>query len=156
MREQHRIIARSFLSAGLLAAVLALIAGVLGMHIVAGPHSLHAAAPPTTTMSDGALPGHAGAPLHANHPSPDSAQPADEGAGTTARAVCSCPGNCPAGHVMAGSCVPSAATATLAAPIPDRSPVVPSAFQIAAADGLPPWSYLPRSPSPGELSISRT
>lgn len=57
---------------------------------------------------------------------------------------------------MAGSCIPSVKTGSLSAPHPGAAGfgIISHAGAAGAAGGG--WSYQPGSPSPGELSISRT
>lgn len=145
---------RSFLHAGLLAVVLALIAGVLGMHIVmSGGHTSQASTSITTaSLAESAAHGTPGG--HGSHAPTSSAAP---GTGTVGQAQCSCSGNCPSEHVMASSCIPSLATGSLTAPLPDTTTAAPAPTVTALqAQACTRWSYRPGSPSPGELSISRT
>ena len=148
-------ITRFFLRAGLLAATLALIAGLLGMHIMIGPHSLHVGV--ITTAADSAPTAVAAtgdAAAHTGHMG--AAQSMGGESGTVPLAQCSCSGNCPTAHVAGGSCIPSVGTGGLAAPLRDNTTTAPSTFQFQAESSGTLWSYLPGSPSPGELSISRT
>lgn len=58
-------------------------------------------------------------------------------------------------HSMDPSCTPAAKSASLEAPLPGTGFAVatpPSGEPITASQ----WSYLPGSPSPGDLCISRT
>lgn len=150
--EPHRTITRFFLRAGLLSAVLALIAGLLGMHIMIGPHSLHA--PVMTTAAARAVPATGDAAAHASH---TGAAPSVSGdTGMAPLVQCSCSGNCSTAHAAGSSCIPSVGTGGLAAPLRDSTTTAPSTFQIEAGSSGTLWSYQPGSPSPGELSISRT
>ncbi|QOT19777.1 MULTISPECIES: DUF6153 family protein [Paenarthrobacter] len=152
MRAQPAL-TRPFLHAGLLAAVLALIAGVLGMHIVmTGGHTSQAATSITrASLSESAAHGTPGG--QGSHAPISSAA---AGTGTVGQAQCSCSGNCPSEHVMAGSCIPSLATGSLTAPLPDATAAPASTVTALQAQACTRWSYRPGSPSPGELSISRT
>ncbi|MFK0002354.1 DUF6153 family protein [Paenarthrobacter sp. NPDC090520] len=121
---------RSFLrTAGLLSAVFALIAGILGMHVMTGTHSLHATAAAT----------------HAKHAV--EAPSAEH---------CSCATDCTDQHVKTVSCTPTVATGALAAPAPDSSAALPVTLQPVAFASGKVWQYRPDGPSPGDLSISRT
>ncbi|MFJ4171457.1 DUF6153 family protein [Paenarthrobacter sp. NPDC089714] len=121
---------RSFLrTAGLLSAVFALIAGILGMHVMTGTHSLHATAAAPHTA-------HAVEAPSAEH--------------------CSCATACTDQHVNNVSCTPTVATGALAAPAPDNSTALPARLQPVAFASAKVWQYRPDGPSPGDLSISRT
>ncbi|MFI2564122.1 DUF6153 family protein [Paenarthrobacter sp. NPDC018779] len=122
---------RSFLrTAGLFAAVFALIAGILGMHVMTGTHSLHATAAATHT-----------------------AQAAAE---VSSSGHCSCATDCTDQHVNNVSCTPTVASGALAAPAPDNRTVLPATLQPLAFTTGAVWQYRPDGPSPGDLSISRT
>ncbi|WP_224166693.1 DUF6153 family protein [Arthrobacter sp. StoSoilA2] len=153
--EPRPTITRFFLRAGLLAAVLALIAGLLGMHIMVGPHSLHTAV--ITTAADTsatAVPAPGDAATHTGHAGASQSVSGDTGMAPLAH--CSCSGNCSSAHVAGGSCIPSVGPGGLAAPVRDSTTTAPSTFQVQADPSGTLWSYQPGSPSPGELSISRT
>lgn len=158
-----RISAASFLRrAGLLAGVLAVIAGILFMHVLVGTHSMHSvgAAGTSATTTVGLVPsGSAGAGGHLDHPAPGVSHPhlASGVHGVGPADHCSCSVNCSTAlHGMTASCTPSVKTGSLSAPVPGTafSGVIPNP---GSADSLPGhWSYLAGGPSPGELSISRT
>lgn len=152
--------------AGLIAALLAVIAGILGMHVMTGTHGTHspaavtaAAAALTPTTGTGhaeSTPGHAG---HAGHGTPGGtvgySQPSvQDAAGTLEQ--CSCSGSCATGHAMTAACTPTAKTGSFSAPLPGTTVI--AVISSGAADGMVPglWPYLPDTPSPGQLSISRT
>jgi hypothetical protein len=84
------------------------------------------------------------------HPAADTR----DAAGTPAQ-MCSC-SDCGTGrHAMTGSCIPSAKKGSLAAPSPGSTVFVIS--QAGAAGTVPGhYFHVPGTPSPGELSISRT
>lgn len=124
---------------GLFAGILSVIAGILGMHVLTGTHSMHSS--PSITAAAALTPsGH------------HSSQQDDAGA----LEQCSCSGNCADGHSRAVACTPSAKTGSLSAPLPGTTVI--GATSGGTADRTTPWlwSYRPGSPSPGELSISRT
>jgi hypothetical protein len=139
--------------AGLLAGILALIVGILGMHILAGSHSMPApAAAAASSEGTSHLVGarHAGQ-MAAAAPAADVAAP-QSGNDSLAQS-CSCPAKC---SNMAAPCAPSALPGSLSAPLPGTA-----VFAVRVRAGAPAaptghWAYLPGSPSPGELSISRT
>lgn len=139
---------------GLLAGVLAIIAGILGMHIMTSTHTMHA--PTALTGSAGgtvhAQP--AAADGHAGHPAVRrTTEVRDKGAASAES--CSCPGTCSM-QAMSVSCVPSAKSGSLAAPLPGTRGVAVNVNAGVTDAATGHWSYLPGSPSPGELSISRT
>lgn len=146
--------------AGLLAGILAIIAGILGMHVMTGTHSMHAPAAVTASADTTVHAESAAADGHAGHQTAGTPA-AHRASGAQDRIVaagqsCSCSGNCTGMQAMAASCIPSAQTGSLAAPLPGTPgfTVNVSAGMAGAATGH--YSYLPGSPSPGELSISRT
>lgn len=155
MTECAHAPALAFLSrAGLFTAVLALVAGILGMHVITANHANHtsgmSAAAAVTTAGNGSSPAAKHAPggsaahdMHGDH----------DGTGS-ASVQCTGPGNC--ADATTAACTPSAKVGTLTAPLPgngflagNTSPGTP-----LATGAL--WSYLPDSPSPVELCISRT
>lgn len=143
------------LRAGFLVAALAVIAGLLGMHVVANGHSSHPGHPAQAVTSThevhGTHTGHAG---HAGHQTelPPSAEPASRLGG----ASCAAAGDCPAMSGLGTGCVPAPGTATLAAPLLGAVPSGLPHHGPLRAGALCRYSYLPGSPSPGDLSISRT
>ena len=160
MTAQRTAAGFSFLATGLLGAVIALIVGILGMHVMTGTHSLHAAG---TVSSAGtasgagtasAAPGQASHERHSGHGASLEEPAAHSAAPITTQ--CSCSGNCSAEHAMAASCIPLASTSTLSAPAPDSTPAVAPPYLGKAVAAGDDWTYRPGSPSPGELSISRT
>jgi hypothetical protein len=131
----------------LLAGLLAVIAGILGMHVMTGNHAAHS----HQSLATASAPAVA-APDHAEHDAAVVPPATDD----DATAQCSCSGSCSGMQAMGAPCTPSAKTASFTAPPPgdaglavnDRAgfnPAAPAAY-----------SYLPGSPSPGDLSISRT
>jgi hypothetical protein len=166
MDARKVIAAASFLrGAGLLAGILTVIAGILGMHVLTGTHSMHSAAAVTGTSAMtttlGAVPSaSAEAEGHLDHPAAAAshshlASGAQDGVGPAEQ--CSCSVNCSTSvHGMTASCTPSAKTGSLSAPLPGTafSGVISNPGPAGSAPGH--WSYLPCGPSPGELSISRT
>ncbi|WP_347108932.1 hypothetical protein AAHB33_19165 [Paenarthrobacter sp. S56] len=137
------------LGAGLVAIVLALAMGLLGMHVIAGGHASHsaqapAAAPAAATSNPGSV--------HAGHPG----NPALETTAKPSLAPCSCPGDCPSGIIIGASCTPSLASASLIASLPDSTNAVTISPTAAAPKVHPFRAHFPDTPSPGKLSISRT
>lgn len=138
---------------GLFAAVLALIAGIFGMHVMTATHALHS--PATVSVHHGSSPaGHTGG--HASGPVSAAALPAVQGAEGSVTEPCGGSGNCSGMQSATGSCIPSAKTGSLAAPLPGagiigRNVATETLIQLRAQ-----WSYHPGSPSPGDLCIIRT
>ena len=167
--------------AAFLAGLLAVIAGFLGMHIIAGSHGLHAQSPPPGGIQTAPhAAGQAAADQTAGHPAGHSGHGAagtfsqsDDGpaAAETASAVtpaaatvggtqvppsCTCQGGCaetPAVHI---GCTPSPAGASMSAPQP--GPALPEGrpWTAEGADRPPGYAYVPGTPTPRDLSISRT
>ncbi|MEO5317760.1 hypothetical protein PV761_04095 [Arthrobacter sp. CC3] len=141
---------------GVLAGVLAVIAGILGMHVMTGTHDMPQASAAPGTDIPGVL--RPAAP-------PQEPATADTGPATAASALsrmvstpataCVTPDPCTEMSAMDAVCVPSAASTALAAPLPGSVPFAPRASADAAAPATE-CSYVPGSPSPGELCISRT
>lgn len=154
----HRLATAFLRRAALLAGVLAIVAGIFGMHVMTGTHGTHSAA---VTAPGGALPGSpAVAGGHAGHQAGSSPLSLRAFAGQDADAAsgqaCSCSGNCSSMQGMSVPCIPSAKSGSLAAPEPGTAGLALhlSGGFINAAAGA--YSYLRGCPSPGELSISRT
>ncbi len=157
----HRTIAGSaLLTTALLTAVLAIITGILGMHVMTGTHSEHSSA----TVSTG-LPESAGQTLpasgskasgHGAHLAPSTEHASQELSPAASFAQCSCSGNCSSQHSMNTACTPTVATGGLAAQAPTETTSITRQSAASTITDRAPWSYRPGSPSPGELSISRT
>ncbi|GAA1258854.1 DUF6153 family protein [Arthrobacter pascens] len=162
MAASPRNVASVFLHrAGLLAGILAVLAGILGMHVITGGHSIHS--PAALTAAAGAGAGHthsAAADGHAEQGATDPSPAHHSSDGHTAPSIvvdqCSCSDSCASMHTMTVSCTPSGTTGSLSVPLP--GPAVFGVISNARAPGAVPgsYSYRPGSPSPGELSVSRT
>lgn len=143
--------------AGLLTAVLALIAGIFGMHVMTGTHAMHAPATAAASVSathSSSPAGHTAEHLSGPSSAPDLHAAQDEAGARTVQ--CTDSNHCTSMQSMTAACTPSAKTGSLAAPLPgtgiitrNTNAAMPSAIGVR-------WSYLPGSPSPGELCISRT
>ena len=144
--------------AGLFAAVLAIIAGIFGMHVMTGTHSMHS---PATAAATSAGMAHAEPSVgHTGHPtqgtsSDSQASGGQETAGTSLEQYPDT-GNCPTMQAMTAACIPSANTGSLTAPLPGTAVLAVNTNPGALLAVTGQWSYLPHSPSPGELCISRT
>jgi len=122
---------------------LALMAGILGMHVMA-----------LTPIDGHGTPAEASAAVH-SAAMPDHNHAGLQQPGTALDDHCTGPHGGTGMHTMDPSCTPAAASASLAAPPPGTYAAVatpPSGASVAA----PHWSYRPGSPSPGDLCISRT
>jgi hypothetical protein len=149
--------------AGIVAGVLAIIAGILGMHVMTGNHSMHhsaAAQLPAAVMSAGdSHSGHQGADRH-EVPHPTTGEPEGERVAVALEegpaASCTCSAECAGVQAMSAACTPSAKTGTLAAPEPGQGTMTSDSRYGLPGGASTSYAYLPGSPSPGELSISRT
>jgi len=128
-----------------LAGMLAVIGGILGMHGLSGPHSMSAfAAGPGMDMVQA------------------SATVASPAAGVRALDIASVPslscpdaGRCAAASPKGAACVPSPGNPPPAVLPPGVTPFAVTGPSPASA-GFAFYPYLPGSPSPCELGISRT
>jgi len=157
MTASRRNVASAFLHrAGLLAGILAVLAGILGMHVLTGTHSMHSPAAITAAAMDHTE--SAAADGHPDHGAADtsSIHGTDvQVAGISIVEHCSCSASC-AGMPTMTSCTPLGKTGSLSVPLPGTA-VIGVISDARAPGAVPgPHSYLPCSPSPGELSISRT
>lgn len=161
MTASRRNVASAFLHrAVLLAGILAVLAGILGMHVLTGTHTMHS--PAALTAAAGAATVHTEPAAGHGHPAygvADTSSPDRTGgqiAASSSAEECSCSDSCAGMHTMTVSCTPSAKTGSLSVPQPGTA-----VFGIISNTRAPgavshSCSYLPDSPSPGELSISRT
>ncbi|NUS36830.1 MAG: hypothetical protein HOQ04_10310 [Pseudarthrobacter sp.] len=137
MTARTRALAPLLRTAWLLAGTLALIAGILGMHVLTSSHASHAAA-------SGYPAGHTAV---AHSVAAHSAAVQDP-------ASASCGDACPAVHEAGAPCIPLAPTGPVSVPPP---PDAPAAFHVQPRDNPSAvYSYSPPGPTPCQLSISRT
>ena len=156
VRRGRRTAALLFRTA-LLAGILAVIAGIFGMHVMTGNHAAHS----HQSLGTASAPAAAVPTGHRSHTTPaPAADHAKHQAlvppAADASAQCSCSGSCSGMQAMGAACTPSAKTASFTAPPPGDSGLAVdtgAGFSLAAPAT---YSYLPGSPSPGDLSISRT
>ncbi|WP_284981392.1 hypothetical protein [Arthrobacter sp. efr-133-TYG-118] len=136
---------------GLLAGLLSIIAGIVGMHVMAGGHSMHAA----PVVSPAAV----ASPLHAVHTDAESASLPDKAAVQPAASPpapsCASAGTCTGMSASHAVCVPAPGHNTLTAPLPGVPPYATTGTAEAGAL-VSGYSHRPGSPSPGDLCISRT
>jgi hypothetical protein len=126
---------------GLLAGLLSIIAGILGMHVMAGGHSMHAApiVSPAAVVSQASV----------------VSQQAVHHAATPPAPSCTSSGTCTEMSALHAVCVPAPGHNTLTAPLPGVPPYA-NAVTAEAGAQVPGYSHRPGSPSPGDLCISRT
>lgn len=137
--------------AWLLAGTLAVIAGLLGMHVLTSRHASHGAAPHaappgTTAVAHSAVGGHAS---HTGHPAAAASTDAP------ALAPDTCGGSCPGARESAAPCVPTAPGSPVTI-VPPQATLAVLPLRPAAGNPGPAYAYLPPSPTPCDLSISRT
>ncbi|MFE4543509.1 hypothetical protein [Arthrobacter sp. NPDC056727] len=143
--------------AGMFSLVLALIAGIFGMHVMSGHHLMHGPAGAVAAAS-------AGRPHHSNHshPAGEAAHGVTAGAahaaGEEISAAAGCPdGNCSGTQVVTASCTPLGKTGTLAAPMPGTAVFAAVYVRAGPAGQVSGRSaHRPDTPTPCKLSISRT
>lgn len=144
-------------SAGLFATVLALIAGIFGMHVMTATHTMHSPAAAAATVSDhheSSRAGHTGE--HPPGPLSGPGMPAAQVEAGAPTVQCTDSDNCTSMQSMTAACTPSAKTGSLAAPLPGTGIIARNTNAGTPGSISARWSYLPGSPSPGELCISRT
>ncbi|MDQ0868183.1 hypothetical protein QFZ70_000656 [Arthrobacter sp. V1I9] len=180
MAPRVRVLSSALLRAGLVAAVLAVMAGILGMHVMTADHSSHAAGPAAAGSVAGSTaaaaagghsdhshhPGHTAVAhsaggysdhsRHPGHPAGSQAEPAiqaAEHASLTAADVCG--SACPGIEESGASCIPLATTGSLAV-FPPKGAAGGEPNLTVHARHVRAYSFTPSSPTPCELSISRT
>lgn len=168
--------------AALLVALLAVIVGFLGMHILDGSHGLHAQPSRSGSVQASTAPqpaGQAASGQTAGHPAGHSSHsdartipvldgpsvaPAASGVapyaatvgGTQPPPLCTCQGGCAETPTIHVGCTPSPAGASLGAPLPGSTLAEARPWTAARAERPSGYAYLPGTPTPRELSISRT
>ena len=129
--------------AWLLAGVLALIAGLLGMHVMTAGHASHGAPAGHTVVANSA-----------------GAAPTGHAPGASATdmhelAPATCGDSCPGAQESGAPCIPTAPSGPVTVAPPQATqaalPLLPSTVNAGSA-----YDYLPPGPTPCELSISRT
>lgn len=141
------VLRKALRQAWLLAGLVAVITGLLGMHVLAAGHASHGSLP-DGAMSHGAIPYGA---------TPHSAMPHAAGASSTAapgHALADCSVSCPGAQESGAPCIPSAPGGPVTVYPPQATL---AAFPAPSRSGTPrAYSYLPPGPTPCGLSISRT
>lgn len=169
----HALVA--FRQAGLIGALLALVAGILGMHVMTADHSAHGTGSAGHVVSaasgGGPLGGAPAAPgEHSAHPaghaavghlphgtSGDRHLEPDSHAGAPAvlTGAESCGGSCPGADEQGTSCTPSAQAGSLTV-LPPRTGLAIHPAPAAGIQAGTATARVPSTPTPCELSISRT
>lgn len=149
----------------LLATVLAVLAGLLGMHVFSDSHVAHSAAAVEDSVAEARAPvesADAAAASHSTSGHSANGHAAASHPGTATRhetpapPSCGCGGDCgdqTSAHV---SCTPAPSGASLSAPPPGTTLLAVQPRTAPPADPATAYSYLPATPTPNELSISRT
>ena len=148
-----RAVASLLRRAWLLAATLAVIAGLLGMHVLTSGHGSHGSASggaiagqPAVAHSAVAHSAGDGHAVHAGHHATGPDAPVLESA--------ACGGSCPGAQKPGAPCVPTAPGGPVSvSPPPASLTALPA---LAAVGNTPGYSYLPPCLTPCDLSISRT
>ncbi|WP_066293928.1 hypothetical protein [Arthrobacter sp. B6] len=151
--------------AGLLAGILAIVAGILGMHTLTGNHAAHplGAAPPPSSVAAPAA-GHSGPDMSGHshggqsHRGQSPAAPAagHSGPDTSAVSAVACTGSLDGVAQPGAGCTPLAKAGSLAAPEPSSTGQWADAHFSSGASAPRSYDYRPDGPCPGDLSISRT
>lgn len=136
---------------GLLTALLAIIAGILGMHVIGASHSMHSPAGGSDIAEPQAHDGHTVLPGDRSSSVGASVLQSAQLPGSHCTNSCTCT----AMSAMGAVCVPAPGDDSLAAPLPG---VPPYADEGTTEPGslIAGYSHHPGSPSPGDLCISRT
>ncbi|MFM9275134.1 hypothetical protein [Pseudarthrobacter sp. NKDBFgelt] len=161
MTARASVLPAALLRAGLLAVVMAVVAGIFGMHVMTADHSSHAAhADVALAAGDSAVgqsPGGHSAAEHAavGHSHAGHAATLTDAVGAAFTASESCSAGCPDVREEGASCTPLAKTGSLAAAPPPASPTALLA-PVFGTHGAAGYSFVPPSKTPCDLSISRT
>ena len=139
----------------LLAGLVAVVLGLLGMHVLAGSHGMHAQAAPSgsTAMSTWL---HSDGQMHSAHAEPSVAPASATTGGTEVPPSCVCGDGCAEKPTVHAGCTPSPAGASLSAPQPGSTFFDGGSWTASRADRPSGYAYLPGTPTPRDLSISRT
>ena len=152
---RSRSAAGGALRVALLAAVLAVLAGFLGMHIFSGSQVVRASAEHSAADAPANAAGH-GTASHAA-----SGHSGTGHSGSATRHETPAPPSCDGGgcgeqHTAHVSCTPVPSGASVGAPPPGTTLLAVQPRSAPSADPATAYSYLPATPTPSELSISRT
>lgn len=154
----------------LLAVFLPVLLGLFGMHVLAGSHGMHAQVAPAANtaasmmlLSDAQV--HASPAPDGHAPSASAGQAHSGPSATPASAAiggpevppsCVCQGGCAEKPTVHAGCTPSPAGASLSAPQPGSTSLDGGSWTAARAESPAGYTYVPGTPTPRDLSISRT
>lgn len=142
--------------AALLSAILALLAGLLGMHVVARAHASHWPSSSGTDAASNATDHAASSHPASGHADSGHSGPAALDETPAPTSSCACAGDCGDQHGAHATCTPAPSGASLSAPPPGTTVLAEQLQTTPATAQVRPYSYLPPTPKPSELSISRT
>ncbi len=149
-----RAVASLLRRAWLLAATLAVIAGLLGMHVLTSGHASHRMGLQGMVSHGAASPEAAAHQSHSVVPSAGHTAVAPDALDVPALASTACGGSCPGAQESGAPCVPSAPSGPVTISPPQASlAVLPAPAVSSTAER---YGYLPPGPTPCDLSISRT
>lgn len=157
-----RAVASFLRAAWLLAATLAVIAGLLGMHVLTAGHASHGPVAQGMdthgAVSHSAAPTGAAAVVHSavgDHPGHAGHAAAPASTDPPALAPGTCGNSCPGAQESGAPCVPSVPGGSVTV-LPPQATLAVLPLLPAAGNPGSSYGYLPPSPSPCDLSISRT
>lgn len=145
--------AATLLRAGVAVMVLAIIAGIFGMHVMTGNHGSH------SSSTSAVAAGHEAAGHEAHgHEAHGHSSGGDSDHSVAAAPVLdnSCTGSCHSMQESGAACIPSAKTGSLTVFPPHETGVSFNAGPAALSGPAAAYAFTPSSPTPGDLSISRT
>ncbi len=141
---------------GLLAATVAIIGALLGMHVIGGPQG--------TPITSVPAPGPVAAGMMADS-TPAAGRNVPAAASVSgpilldeqpAPALCGCLPGCSGSMAMDGVCTPMFAPATVTAPTPPTGILGYTSWPASSPSDQTDYEHIPDGPSLNELSISRT
>ncbi|MGO4186419.1 hypothetical protein [Pseudarthrobacter sp. TAF60_1] len=150
--------ARTLLLRGaLITAVLAIIAGIFGMHVMTGNHAAHGDHTAAVQVAGGHPDaGHDAGHATAGHMAVGHTAAVEIEAVPTIAGSDSCAGSCHSMQESGASCIPSAKAGALTVFPPQESGFVLRAGSGSHTGPTVAYAHTPASPTPCELSISRT
>lgn len=165
-----RAVASLLRRAWLLAAALAVIVGLLGMHVLTSGHGSHGSGLQVMISHSPASPVASAHPSHSAGHSPSHTAVAHSAAAgghagqrpgsstpdAPALASPACGDSCPGAQESGAPCVPSAPGSPVTLSPPQASPAAIPAPRAPGNTAGAGYGYLPPSPTPCDLSISRT
>jgi hypothetical protein len=155
--------AATLLRAGLAVMVLAIIAGIFGMHVMTGNHGSHTNQASAVSVRNEAA-GHEadGHETHGHSNGGDSTSGPETGTNPDHSVAAapvldnSCKGSCHSMQESGAACIPSAKAGSLTVFPPHKTGVSFNAGMDTLSGPAAAYAFTPSGPTPGELSISRT